>query len=285
MIAMDKASIQRGPLELPISAASASRVRSAALARRALRKLRNLALLAALLVVWQAISVWMLDRTTRTLLPPPTTVLQAVWELISNGDLFRHLRDSLKREMVAFLWATTAIPLGIAMSWWKPVNDQVDPLIEMLRPVPPLAWIPLSILWFGIGDTQNQFIIFLGIFFPILLNTIAGVAGVEPNLVRAARCLGAGDWQVLWRVVLRAALPQIVTGIRIGLGVGWMALVAAELVGANSGLGFLINDARTVLRTDYVIVGMATIGLVGLLIDWLIRSVVRRLLPWSRAMS
>ena len=285
MIAMDKASIQRGPLELPISAASASRVRSAALARRALRKLRNLALLAALLVVWQAISVWMLDRTTRTLLPPPTTVLQAAWELINNGDLFRHLRDSLKREMVAFLWATTAIPLGIAMSWWKPVNDQVDPLIEMLRPVPPLAWIPLSILWFGIGDTQNQFIIFLGIFFPILLNTIAGVAGVEPNLVRAARCLGAGDWQVLWRVVLRAALPQIVTGIRIGLGVGWMALVAAELVGANSGLGFLINDARTVLRTDYVIVGMATIGLVGLLIDWLIRSVVRRLLPWSRAMS
>ena len=155
----------------------------------------------------------------------------------------------------------------------------------MLRPVPPLAWIPLSILWFGIGDTQNQFIIFLGIFFPILLNTFAGVVGVEPNLIRAARCLGASEWEVLRRVVLRAALPQIVTGIRIGLGVGWMALVAAELVGANSGLGFLINDARTVLRTDYVIVGMATIGLVGLLIDWLIRVLVRRLLPWSRTMS
>jgi ABC-type nitrate/sulfonate/bicarbonate transport system permease component len=151
--------------------------------------------------------------------------------------------------------------------------------------VPPLAWIPLSILWFGIGDTQNQFIIFLGIFFPILLNTIAGVKGVEPNLIRAARCLGANDWNILWRVVLKAALPQIVTGIRIGLGVGWMALVAAELVGANSGLGFLINDARTVLRTDYVIVGMATIGLVGLLIDWCIRMLMRRILPWSRSMS
>jgi len=171
------------------------------------------------------------------------------------------------------------------MGWSKVVHDQVDPVIEMLRPVPPLAWIPLSILWFGIGDTQNQFIIFLGIFFPILLNTIAGVANVEPNLVRAARCLGANDWEVLWRVVLRAALPQIVTGVRIGLGVGWMALVAAELVGANSGLGFLINDARTVLRTDYVIVGMATIGVVGLFIDWVIRSLSRRLLPWSRALS
>jgi len=252
---------------------------------RVVAKLGHLGLLIVLILVWQAVSVWMLDNTTRTLLPPPTVILQAAWDLIVSGELFRHLRDSLKREAVAFLWATTSIPIGIAMGWWRPVHDQVDPLIEMLRPVPPLAWIPLSILWFGIGDTQNQFIIFLGIFFPILLNTIAGVKGVEPNLIRAARCLGANDWNILWRVVLKAALPQIVTGIRIGLGVGWMALVAAELVGANSGLGFLINDARTVLRTDYVIVGMATIGLVGLLIDWCIRMLMRRILPWSRSMS
>ena len=285
MIAMAKVSIPGRALELPMPGAAAARVHRDNLALRALRKLKNLALLFALLLLWQAASTWMLDATTRTLLPPPTAVLRAAWELVSTGELFRHLRDSLKREVVAFLWATTSIPLGIAMGWSKFVNDQVDPVIEMLRPVPPLAWIPLSILWFGIGDTQNQFIIFLGIFFPILLNTIAGVVGVEPNLIRAARCLGASEWEVLRRVVLRAALPQIVTGIRIGLGVGWMALVAAELVGANSGLGFLINDARTVLRTDYVIVGMATIGLVGLLIDWLIRVLVRRLLPWSRAMS
>jgi ABC-type nitrate/sulfonate/bicarbonate transport system permease component len=285
MIAMAKVSIPGRALELPMPGDAPARVHRDNLALRALRKLKNLALLLAMLLLWQAASTWMLDATTRTLLPPPTAVLRAAWELVSTGELFRHLRDSLKREVVAFLWATTSIPLGIAMGWWKVVNDQVDPLIEMLRPVPPLAWIPLSILWFGIGDTQNQFIIFLGIFFPILLNTIAGVVGVEPNLIRAARCLGASEWEVLRRVVLRAALPQIVTGIRIGLGVGWMALVAAELVGANSGLGFLINDARTVLRTDYVIVGMATIGLVGLLIDWLIRVLVRRLLPWSRAMS
>ena len=150
----------------------------------------------------------------------------------------------------------------------------------MLRPIPPIAWIPLSILWFGIGDTQNQFIIFLGIFFPILINTITGVKGIESNLIRAARCLGAGEFAVIRRVVWRAALPQILTGIRVGLGVGWMALVAAELVGANSGLGFLINDACTVLRTDIVIVGMATIGLVGLILDRIIRVVARRFLPW-----
>ena len=195
------------------------------------------------------------------------------------------MRDSLKREIVAFLWATSAIPLGIAMGWSKVVNEQVDPLVEVLRPVPPLAWIPLSILWFGIGDVQNQFIIFLGIFFPVLLNTIMGVRNIEPNLVRAARCLGASEIRVLRRIVLPAALPQIVTGIRVGLGVGWMALVAAELVGANSGLGFLINDARTLLRTDIVIVGMITIGVVGLLIDRTIRVSGRRLMPWSRTFS
>ena len=248
-------------------------------------RLRSLALLAALIVAWWYVSTQILDRTTRALLPPPQAIAVAAWELMRTGDLWRHLRDSLTREIVAFLWALSAVPLGIAMGWWKAIEAQVDPITELLRPVPPLAWIPLSILWFGVGDTQNEFIIFLGCFFPILVNTVAGVKGVEPNLVRAARCLGAGERQTLWRVVLRAALPQIITGIRVGLGVGWMALVAAELVGASSGLGFLINDARTVLRTDYVIVGMATIGIVGLLIDRVIRVVARRFLPWSLATS
>jgi ABC-type nitrate/sulfonate/bicarbonate transport system permease component len=248
-------------------------------------RLSRLAMPLVLLGLWQFISTVLLDETTRALLPPPSAVAAAAWELILSGELFRHLIDSLRREFIAFLWALIAIPLGVSMGWWKAVNDQLDPLFEMLRPIPPLAWIPLSILWFGVGDTQNQFIIFLGIFFPILLNTITGVKGVEPNLVRAARCLGGNEGAVLRRVVLRAALPQIITGVRIGLGVGWMALVAAELVGANSGLGFLINDARSLLRTDVVIVGMIAIGLVGLALDMLIREISRRLLPWSRSMQ
>ena len=248
-------------------------------------RLRHLGLLVAMLGAWWYVSTHVLDKTTRALLPPPQAIVTAAWELFDSGDLWRHLRDSLKRELVAFAWSCLSIPLGIAMGWWKSVEEQVDPLVEVLRPVPPLAWIPLSILWFGIGDVQNEFIIFLGCFFPILVNTVAAVKGVEPNLVRAARCLGAGEGQILWRVVLRAALPQIITGIRVGLGVGWMALVAAELVGANSGLGFLISDSRMVLRTDYVIVGMATIGIVGLCIDRVIRLVVTRCLPWSKAHS
>jgi ABC-type nitrate/sulfonate/bicarbonate transport system permease component len=250
-----------------------------------LQRLRTFGLLAAVLGLWQYVSTQVLDASTATLLPPPSAIVRGGWELIETGDLFRHLRDSLKRELVAFSWAILAVPLGVAMGWWKAVNEQVDVLVEVLRPIPPLAWIPLSILWFGIGDTQNQFIIFLGMFFPILLNTIAGVKNIEPNLINAAQCLGADQRRILWRVVLRAAMPSIITGIRVGLGVGWMALVAAELVGANSGLGFLINDARTVLRTDYVIVGMITIGIVGLLIDRCIRLVGRWTMPWSRVLS
>ena len=265
--------------------AVARRPAAAAPAARRFSRIRNLALLGLLIALWWLGSTFLLDRSTRALLPPPHEVATAGWELARSGDLWKHLRDSLKRELVAFLWASLAIPLGVAMGWWRAVEDQVDPIVEVLRPVPPLAWIPLSILWFGVGDTQNQFIIFLGCFFPILLSTIAGVKGVEPNLVRAARCLGASEGRILWRVVLRAAMPQIITGVRVGLGVGWMALVAAELVGANSGLGFLINDARTVLRTDYVIVGMATIGVVGLAIDRVIRIAGARMLPWSQAMA
>ena len=254
------------------------------LAARVSARLSRIAVPVVLLLIWQTVSVFMLDDTTRVLLPPPTAVAVAAWQLAISGELFRNLYDSLHRELVAFIWALTAIPVGIAMGWWTRINNQLDPLVEILRPIPPLAWIPLSILWFGVGDTQNEFIIFLGIFFPILLNTISGVKGVEPNLVRAARCLGADEAAILRRVVLRAALPQIVIGVRIGLGVGWMALVAAELVGANSGLGFMINDARTLLRTDIVIVGMIAIGLVGLALDLVIRELSRRALPWSRSM-
>jgi NitT/TauT family transport system permease protein/taurine transport system permease protein len=205
--------------------------------------------------------------------------------LVASGDLFYHLLDSLRREFVAFLVSLSAVPLGIAMGWWRRVYDQVNPVMELLRPIPPLAWIPLSILWFGIGDEQNEFIIFLGMFFPILVNTLMGVRNVDPNLIRASRTLGARQWDVLRRVIFPATLPQLLTGIRIGLGVGWMALVAAELVGANSGLGFMINDARSILRTDIIVVGMLTIGLAGLVIDYTIRAVSRRLLPWSAALA
>jgi ABC-type nitrate/sulfonate/bicarbonate transport system permease component len=250
--------------------------------------LPNLTLLTVLILLWQfASTVWLpsIDPHMAVLMPAPTTIARTATAMIASGELFFHLFASLKREAAAFVFAATAIPLGIAMGWWRLVYNQVNPIMEILRPIPPLAWIPLSILWFGIGDEQNEFIIFLGMFFPILVNTIVGVKNIDPNLVRAARSLGAPEHKVLLRVVLKGALPQIITGVRIGLGVGWMALVAAELVGANSGLGFLINDARSMLRTDIITVGMLAIGIVGFLIDTAIRALSRRLMPWSLALS
>jgi ABC-type nitrate/sulfonate/bicarbonate transport system permease component len=250
--------------------------------------LPNLAFLAFLILAWQfASTVWLprIDPHMAVLMPAPTNIAKTAAAMIVSGELLYNLLASLRREATAFLFAATAIPLGMAMGWWRVVYDQVNPVMEILRPIPPLAWIPLSILWFGLGDEQNEFIIFLGMFFPILVNTVVGVKNIDPNLVRAARSLGAPERKVLWRVVLQGALPQIITGVRIGLGVGWMALVAAELVGANSGLGFLINDARSMLRTDTIAVGMLTIGIIGLVIDTAIRVLSRRLLPWSLALS
>ena len=174
--------------------------------------------------LWQVVSVWLLpsiDANLVTLMPPPTEVLQAAGELISSGDLLKHFLASLKREVIAFLYALVAIPLGVMMGWSRTAQNLFEPVFEMLRPIPPIAWIPLAILWFGISDLQNQFIIFLGVFFPLLINTITGVKNVEHNIVRAARCLGASESAVLIKVVFRAALPAIVTGVRVGLGVVW----------------------------------------------------------------
>lgn len=255
---------------------------------RGVRFMPNLALLGVLTVLWQFVSaVWLprIDPHMAVLMPAPTLIARTAAAMIMSGELLHHLMASLKREATALLFAVIAIPLGTAMGWWRVVYNQVNPIMEILRPIPPLAWIPLSILWFGLGDEQNEFIIFLGMFFPILLNTMVGVKNIEPNLVRAARSLGAPERKVLVRIVLIGALPQIITGLRVGLGVGWMALVAAELVGANSGLGFLINDARSMLRTDTIVVCMIAIGATGLVIDTFIRVLSRWMLPWSLALS
>jgi ABC-type nitrate/sulfonate/bicarbonate transport system permease component len=156
-------------------------------------------------------------------------------------------------------------------------------VIEVLRPVPPLAWIPIAILWFGIGITSAGFIIFLGAFFPILLNTIAGVTSVNPTLVEAARTLGASERQILAKVLLPGAMPNIFVGLRVGLGIGWMTLVAAEFTGVRSGygLGYMIMTARDIQRADEIMAGMAVIGLTGLLIDACLRAVQARLVPWK----
>lgn len=248
------------------------------------RRLRRLLSIVVFLLVWQGVSQHLLPAIAPyavTLLPAPTAVVVAFVNLLKNGEIVGHVLASLKRVVVAFgIAAAVGVPVGVAMGWWRTVGELFDPVIEFLRPIPPMAWIPLGVLWFGIGDAQNMFIILLGSVFPIVLNTITGVRGIDRTLVWGAQTLGGKRQQILWEIVLPGALPLILTGLRIGLGVGWMALVAAELVAAPSGLGFLIEDSRNLLFTERVLLGMVLIGLLGFLMDRVMRAAQRTLVPW-----
>ena len=161
------------------------------------------------------------------------------------------------------------------------VNALLGPLVDFFRPIPPLAWIPLSIVWFGITDAQNEFIIFLAAVFPIVLNTMEGVRDVDRQLIRASRTLGANPLTIITTVILPAALPSMFVGFRSATGIAWMALVAGELVAATSGLGFLISQGRMLFRSDFIIVGMLVIGLIGIVLDGLVRLIQRIIMPWK----
>jgi ABC-type nitrate/sulfonate/bicarbonate transport system permease component len=253
--------------------------------KRALSRISRLWLLAVFVVAWQLISMYgqRVNPQLDVMMPPPTAVISAAADLIARGVLLTHIVDSLKRVLLAVgAAALLGVPLGLAMGWSKRFRAAVDPLLEFIRPIPPLAWIPLSILWFGIGDVQIVYIIFLAAFFPVVLNSLAGARDVDSYLVRAGLSLGARPRELFLTVVLPAALPHIFTGMRIGLGIGWMALVAGELVAAPSGLGYMINNARTLFRSDYILLGMVLIGALGLVLDYLMRQAARFAMPWHQ---
>lgn len=217
----------------------------------------------------------------QVLLPAPSDVVEGAWQLLKSGSLQRDIMASLKRVLIALaLAAAVGFPIGIGLGISRTFQWFVEPVVNFFRPIPPLAWIPMSIIWFGIDDTQNVFIIFLGAFFPIVLNTMQGVRDVDPQLIRAARTLGAHRIVLVLTVVLPAALPAMFVGLRVGLGIAWMALVAGELVAATSGLGFLISQGRQLFRTDYIAVGMVAIGLIGLLLDAGIQLMGRLIMRW-----
>ena len=221
-------------------------------------------------------------------LPSPWQVFGGLQDLITLGMppghlLHRHISHSLQRVFWGYLTALLiAIPLGIAMGWSRALRTALEPIMEVLRPIPPLAWIPIAILWFGIGNQSAAFIIFLGAFFPILLNTISGVRTIDPLLIEAARTLNATRRFIFFKVLLPGAFPAIFTGLRIGLGIGWMTLVAAEFTGVRQGygLGYMIMTARDIQRPDQIVAGMVVIGLIGLIIDAGLNLLERLLLHW-----
>lgn len=235
---------------------------------------------AAIVIVWQAVVT--ITNAHPALLPAPWAVAKEFALLAASGDLFLHVGISMARVVSAWLLsAMVAIPLGLAMGRSSALERVVNPVIELFRPISPLAWIPLAILWFGIGEIGKIFIVFIGTFFPILLATVAGVKRIDPVLVHAGQVLGCNTRAALFRkVILPSALPGIVVGLRISFGTGWAAIIAAELVAARSGLGYLIANGMEILRADRVLVGMIMIGLLGVFFDVFFRYLTRRL-SWS----
>jgi NitT/TauT family transport system permease protein len=238
------------------------------------------------------LAIWHLATAGRpaSLIPPPYDVWLELRDLAFgginddaySGTLLTHVLASVSRVYGGFALALiVALPLGMLIGRVPLVRQLVDPTIQLLRPVPVTAWLPLAMIIFGLGPRSAFFLVFLGAFYPILVNTIFGVRSVEPRLFEAAAMLGCRDSAQFFRVVLPASLPSIFTGMRLGLGFAWVVIVVGEMTGVQTGLGAIIMEARQLSRTEIVISGMVVIGVLGFLSDQLVMLIGRRLLAWS----
>ncbi|HZI15090.1 MAG TPA: ABC transporter permease [Myxococcus sp.] len=234
------------------------------------RRLLPFAGLAGLMGLW-SLAVALAGSTP---VPGPLAVLEGLVELARRNVLVPYVVASLFRVTWGYLAAVAlALPLGLCLGWFRRGGQALSPLVQVLRPISPLAWIPISILWFGVGDVSAIFIIFLASFFPLLTSAMVAVREVPGVHLRAGRNFGLSGAELVWRVVLPATLPQLFVGLRLALGIAWLVVVAAEMLGVNSGLGFLVLDARNAgNRYDLVMAGMLLIGLIGVALDALIRG-------------
>jgi NitT/TauT family transport system permease protein len=237
--------------------------------KRINESLPAMAVIAVLLVAW-----WLIVVETRSVIfPTPWQVVTGAAELIKDGTLFTHIGASLMRVGIGFSLAVLfAVPLGLWLGWVKGAYSTLNPLFQILRPISPIAWIPIAILWFGVGNASPIYLIFISSVFPMIVQTTAGVHTIERRYLRAAQNFGVSRYTLFRQVVIPAVLPQIIVGMRIGLGVAWLVVVAAEMIALRSGLGYLIIDSRNAgNRYDLVIAGMIIIGLIGLLLDGAMR--------------
>lgn len=212
--------------------------------------------------------------------PPPGHAVVVGLQKVPLNDLAGHVWISLQRIALGFLaGALLGIGIGVAGGWYRLLGNLVRPVVELLRPIPPLAWIPMAIVWFGLGEPSKVFVIFLGAFFPVLTNTWKGMANMDPTLLRAGQTMGLSGMQLLIKVAIPATLPDIATGLRVGWGLAFGVLVAAELIAAESGLGYMIMNARLLGEVEVIILGILLIGATNLVTDWLL---ARGLARWQR---
>jgi len=235
----------------------------------------------AFLAIWEAAcAAGLVDPI---FLPPPSAVLQKGMAMGGDGSLLGHVLASARRVMMGFLAATAvAIPLGIVLGTSRYARAAFDPLLSFLRPLPSMSWIPLSLLWFGITETQKYSIVFMGTFAPALVYVIEATRNVDPLLIRAAQNLGASRWQVMREVILPGSLPQILSGMKVILGLAWTCVISAELVAAREGLGFLIMNGKEFFQTEVVVLGMVLISITVLVTDFVFRLIENRILRWQQ---
>ena len=215
-------------------------------------------------------------------LPPPSAVAERIVSMMADGSLLSNVLASTRRVMTGFIAATiVAIPLGIVLGTSSYARAAFDPILSFLRPFPSMGWIPLSLLWFGISETQKYSIVFMGTFAPALVYVIEATRNVDPLLIRAAKNLGASNWQVMREVILPASLPQILSGLKIILGLSWTCVISAELVAAREGLGFLIMNGKEFFQTEVVVLGMVMISVTVLVTDIVFRAIERKVLRWQ----
>jgi sulfonate transport system permease protein len=266
-------------VDLGAEAGRASQRRWVSAGRGALRAFAPVALLA----VWQGVSS--LGLVEPTVLPSPLTVVQAFDELIRTGELQAAIPASLHRAFTGLaLGASTGLALGLFAGLWRIGEELFDAPLQMLRTIPFIAMIPLFIIWFGIGEAAKVALIYGATIFPVYLNTFAGVRGVEPKLIEAAKVFGLDPRQISLRVILPTALPSILVGIRFSAGISLLALVAAEQINARSGIGYILNNANQNQRTDVIIAGIIVYALLGILIDLVMRWIERLALPWRASL-
>src|SRR6186997_329031 len=233
------------------------------------QSLPALGVLIVLIAAW-----WIAVAATHSLIfPSPLQVITGAIELLANGTLWRHIGASLMRVGTGFgLAVCVAVPLGLWMGWVRGAYATLNPLFQILRPISPIAWIPIAILWFGVGNASPIYLIFISSVFPMVVQTTVGVHTIEKRYLRAAKNFGVTRKKLFLQVVIPATLPDIIVGMRIGLGVAWLVVVAAEMIALRSGLGYLIIDSRNAgNRYDLVIAGMIIIGLIGLMLDGFMR--------------
>ena len=244
--------------------------------------LPSLVMAAFLVIAWWAAVV----ESRSVIFPTPLQVVSATLDLVQQGTLWDHIGASLFRVGTGFLLAVVVgVPVGLWMGWVKGAFTTLNPIVQILRPISPIAWIPLAILWFGVGDLSPIFLIFLSSVFPTIVQTADGVHTIDRKYIWAADNFGVSRYKLFVQVVIPAVLPQIIVGMRVSLGVAWLVVVAAEMIALRSGLGYLIIDSRNAgNRYDLVVAGMVIIGITGLLLDGMMRRMQRlKVVGWRYA--